>query len=138
MSPNRFANADDVRTARRILEAIGEVLACKEDALDAVTGLSGSGPAYVFYFIESMIAAGTSLNLSPEDARVLTLQTLKGAVKLLEEGKDSPEELRQKVTSPGGTTEAALNILSRRKVKETFIEAIAAAAKRSGELSSQF
>ncbi|KPJ79031.1 MAG: hypothetical protein AMJ54_00880 [Deltaproteobacteria bacterium SG8_13] len=137
MSANRFAAADDRHRARSLLEAAGRVLECREDQLDAVTGLSGSGPAYVFYLIEAMIEAGKNIGLAAEEAEILTIATLKGAVKLMEVTAESPEELRRKVTSPGGTTEAALKVLASRQFKPAVIEAIAAAAERAAELSRQ-
>lgn len=135
MSANRFATADDLKTARSILQAAGRVLEFKEDQLDAVTALSGSGPAYVFYLIEAMVEAGGNLGLDSEKAAVLTITTLKGAIKLLEKTGEAPEELRRKVTSPGGTTEAALRVLEAKDFKPAVVEAIAAAAQRAAELS---
>nr|CBX29492.1 hypothetical protein N47_J04730 [uncultured Desulfobacterium sp.] len=135
MVPNRYANPDDINIVRTILEAMGKVIEFKEDALDAVTALSGSGPAYVFYLVESMIQGGINLGLDPYDATILTITTLKGSVALLEEMDESPELLRKRVTSPGGTTEEAFKILEKKKVKEIITEAIAAAARRSAELS---
>ncbi|MDP3285217.1 MAG: pyrroline-5-carboxylate reductase [Desulfobacterales bacterium] len=135
MTPNRNAVPDDISTSRTILEAMGKVIEFKEEALDAVTALSGSGPAYVFYLIESMIQGGIDMGLDPYDASILTLTTLKGSVALIEEIGESPELLRRRVTSPGGTTEEAFKVLEKKRVKETIIEAIAAAARRSKELS---
>ncbi len=135
MSPNSHATAEEIEIARTILEAMGKVIEFKEKDLDAVTALSGSGPAYVFYLIESMIAAGIELGLDADDAETLTLATLKGALKLMEEKNESPEVLRRKVTSPGGTTEAAFKVLEGNRVKERIVEAIVAAANRSKELS---
>ncbi len=135
MSSNRYATADDVKIARTILSAMGKVIEFKEDELDAVTALSGSGPAYVFYLVESMIQAGIYAGLDPNDAAILTLTTLKGALALMEERNESPERLRQQVTSPGGTTEAAFKVLEKNGVKQSIIKAIEAATKRSKELS---
>ncbi|MDP2861759.1 MAG: pyrroline-5-carboxylate reductase [Desulfobacterales bacterium] len=135
MTPNRNAVPDDISTARTILEAMGKVIEFKEEALDAVTALSGSGPAYVFYLVESMIQGGIDMGLDPYDASILTLTTLKGSVALIEEMGESPELLRRRVTSPGGTTEEAFKVLEKKRVKETIIEAMAAAARRSKELS---
>ncbi len=135
LSANRYASTDDVETARRILAAMGIVVLFDEPQLDAVTALSGSGPAYVFYLAESMIKAGCELGLSPENARQLTLGTLKGAVALMENPAESPEELRRKVTSPGGTTEAAFKVLGENDVQGIVIRAIRAAEQRSRELS---
>lgn len=135
MSANGNAREDDVQITRTILEAMGQVLEFKEEDLDAVTALSGNGPAYVFYLIESMIEGGIHVGLDPDDAAVLTMATLKGALKLIEELNESPERLRQKVTSPGGTTEASFRVLEFNRVKPVIIEAIAAGARRSKQLS---
>jgi len=136
MSANKHASNNDIKIVRSILEAMGKVIEFNEQDLDAVTALSGSGPAYVFYFIESMIEGGICVGLEPNDAATLTIATLKGAIRLMEELDESPELLRRKVTSPGGTTEAALKVLDKNQVKQSIIEAIAAAANRSKELSS--
>jgi pyrroline-5-carboxylate reductase len=134
MSANRNATEEDVKTTRTILEAMGKVIEFKEESLDAVTALSASGPAYIFYLVESMIQAGINVGLEPDDAVLLSITTLKGAAKLLEESKESPKSLRHKVTSPGGTTEAALKVLEQYDFKQGIIEAIAAATRRSKEL----
>jgi len=115
---------------------MGKVLEFNENDLDAVTALSGSGPAYVFYLIESMIEGGINAGLDPNDAYTLTIATLKGSLALMEKLNESPETLRKKVTSPGGTTEAAFKILENNGVKQNIIDAIAAAALRSKELSA--
>lgn len=135
MSPNQYATAEDRKVAQTILKAMGSVIEFDEDDLDAVTALSGSGPAYVFYLVESMIAAGVTIGLEAGDAKTLTLATLKGALALLEQREESPEQLRKQVTSPGGTTEAALEVLGRSKVKESIIDAICAAKDRAKALS---
>ena len=135
LSANRYALPEDVQTACRILAAMGTVVIFEESDLDAVTALSGSGPAYVFFLAESMIDAGIALGLSPENARVLTIGTLKGAVAMMEAGSEPPEDLRRKVTSPGGTTEAAFNVLDKNNVRQVVIDAVTAAAQRSRELS---
>lgn len=134
MSANKFASRNDINLSKAILKSAGEVIEFKEKDLDAVTAVSGSGPAYVFHFIESMIAGGKNVGLSIQDSKTLTLETVKGAVKLLEESGESPESLRKKVAAPGGTTEAALKVLERAKFKEHIIHAIAAAKKRAKEL----
>ena len=135
MSANTNATQEDLATTRTILGALGKVMDFKEAELDAVTALSGSGPAYVFYFIEAMIAGGLAVGLEPHAAETLTLQTLKGALQLLQERGESPEILRRKVTSPGGTTEAALKVMESHQVKQNIVAAIVAAAQRSKELS---
>ncbi len=135
MSPNRHAGEDDIRTAMEILKAMGEVIVFEEDKLDAVTALSGSGPAYVFYLIEAMTEAGVAAGLDPRDAAALTIGTIDGAVRLILAKQESPASLRRKVTSPGGTTEAAVNVLEKNNVRGHFIDAILAAARRAEELS---
>jgi pyrroline-5-carboxylate reductase len=135
MSGNAYAKASDLNDARAILEAIGQVIEFEEKDLDAVTALSGSGPAYMFYFVEAFVKAGAKLGLRPSHALMLALETMKGAAKLLEETGEPPADLRKKVTSKGGTTEAALKVLERHRVRECLVEAIEAAARRSKELS---
>ena len=129
------ATNDDLATAEAILGAVGMTVRTEEQFLDAVTALSGSGPAYVFYVAEAMIRAGVEAGLAEDIARKLTIQTVFGAAKLLKEGREDPSELRKKVTSPGGTTEAALKVMQERKLLDIFVEAIQAAARRSKELS---
>lgn len=135
MSGNQYVRQSDLSQARMILEAIGRVIEFDEEDLDAVTALSGSGPAYVFYFIEALVEAGTGLGLRPSHALMLTLETIKGSAKLLEETAQTAGSLRKQVTSRGGTTEAALNVLDRHNVKRHLMDAIRAAARRSKELS---
>jgi pyrroline-5-carboxylate reductase len=135
MSGNGYTKESDLKAARAILEAIGKVIECDEKDLDAVTALSGSGPAYVFYMVEAMVEAGAGLGLRPSHALRLTLETMKGSVKLMEETGEAPASLRKKVTSKGGTTEAALRVLDGHGTKGDIMEAIRAAAKRSRELS---
>lgn len=134
MSVNRYTTAEDIKIVKAIFKAMGRVIEFKEEDLDAVTALSGSGPAYVFYLTESMIEGGINVGLYPDDAIALTITTLKGALALMEERNESPELLRQKITSPGGATEAAFKILENNRVKQNIIEAIAAATRRSKEL----
>ena len=128
-----------VGEALEIFLAVGKaVMVEKEELIDAVTAVSGSGPAYYFLLMEEMIKAGVELGLSEEDAAELVLQTAKGAAALaLEAGKEGegPAELRGKVTSPGGTTEAAMEVLSKRKFGAMIAEAIKRAEERSKELS---
>lgn len=135
MSPNRHCSAEDIRIAKTILSAMGRVIEFPETDLDAVTAVSGSGPAYVFYLAEAMIQGGTAAGLDPEKALTLAVETINGAVKLLLETGESPESLRKKVTSPGGTTEAALKVMDDNQVKRHISDAIIAATRRAGELS---
>jgi pyrroline-5-carboxylate reductase len=123
----------DLAVAERILGAVGIVVRVPEEHLDAVTGLSGSGPAYVFLVAEAMIDAGVRVGLPRDVSDALVRQTLLGAAQLLA-GDDSPEAHRAAVTSPGGTTEAGIEILEARGVRAAMIEAIEAATRRSHEL----
>ncbi len=134
VSVNRYVTSDDKALAMDMLAATGKVLEFDESLLNAVTAVSGSGPAYVFYLVESMIKAGVALGLSETDASTLTLQTVKGALKLLEEGAASPAELRRRVTSPGGTTEAAIAVMEKENVQKHIITALTAACRRAQDL----
>jgi pyrroline-5-carboxylate reductase len=109
-----------------------------ETLLDAVTALSGSGPAYVFYVLEALIEAGVSLGLAPDAARQLALATLKGATALARQSDEPPQVLRERVTSKGGTTFAALSSLEADGVKPAFLRALKAAHQRAGELGDEF
>lgn len=130
------AGDDDLAWAETILGSVGLVVRVDEAELDAVTALSGSGPAYVFYIAEALIEAGTRAGLSPELASALTSQLLVGSAKLLVERGD-PAALRVAVTSPGGTTAAGLAVLGERGVADAFVAAVAAAADRSRQLAQQ-
>ncbi len=128
------ATDDDLAWAESILSAVGLVVRLPEDQLDAVTGLSGSGPAYVFLVAEAMIAAGDAVGLPHEAAVKLALQTIAGAGRMLVESGQSPEDLRAAVSSPNGTTVAGLGVLDERGVRDAFVAAIARATERSREL----
>jgi pyrroline-5-carboxylate reductase len=130
------ATEDDLAAAEAILRAVGITVRVEERLLDAVTALSGSGPAYVFYVAEALIKGGIEAGLRPELARQLALQTVAGAARLMTESGEEPAELRRKVTSPGGTTEAALQVMSDRKLTEILVEAMRAAERRSRELAA--
>ena len=108
-----------------------------ERDLDAVTAVSGSGPAYVFYFLEALEEAGRGLGLAPETARQCALATFAGAVKLAAEGDADPATLRARVTSKGGTTERAIRALDEAAVKAAFIRAVQAAAERAAEMGDE-
>jgi pyrroline-5-carboxylate reductase len=130
-----YATENDLVTGELILGAVGISVRVEEKFIDAVTALSGSGPAYVFYVTEAMTEAGVAAGLDEALAKKLAMQTVYGAAKLLVESGEEPETLRRKVTSPGGTTEAALKVMTERKLVEIFAEAMRAAEKRSRELS---
>jgi pyrroline-5-carboxylate reductase len=121
--------------ASMLLSAVGQILWLDDETkLDAVTAISGSGPAYVFYFIEAMQQAALELGLSTEQASLLSLQTFLGASQLAEQSTQSPDALRAQVTSKGGTTECALQSMEAAQVKAAIIKALHAAAIRSKEL----
>ena len=129
------AKAADEKLALRFFRGVGDALAVQDEKLlDPVTGLSGSGPAYVYLFAEALIAGGIKAGLSPAVAERLTFQTLEGAVAMLKETKQSPEELRAMVSSPGGTTLAGLKRLETGAFSKTVSAAVAAATRRSREL----
>jgi pyrroline-5-carboxylate reductase len=134
ISAGSRADEEDMAWAEDILGAVGRVVRVPEMALDAVTGLSGSGPAYLFLVAEAMVEAGVLEGLPREIAETLTFQTLLGSSRLLAEGGSTPDALRASVTSPGGTTAAGVRELERHGVRAAFLDAIAAAAQRSREL----
>jgi pyrroline-5-carboxylate reductase len=134
IAPGRAATELDLEVAERVLGSVGIVVRVPEGQLDAVTGLSGSGPAYVFLVAEALIEAGVLVGLSREVSDQLVRQTVLGAAALLTEGGESPEALRAAVTSPGGTTAAGLQVLESHGVRAALLEAVAAATRRSNEL----
>jgi pyrroline-5-carboxylate reductase len=121
--------------AKSIFESAAVVIETTEDKMDAVTDLSGSGPAYFFYLTEQLVKAGVELGLPADQARLLAARTALGAARMLCESKETPAELRRKVTSPGGTTEAAVARLDAAGWAAAMVEAVKAAAARSRELS---
>jgi pyrroline-5-carboxylate reductase len=134
ISGGSAAGDDDLAWAESILGGVGLVVRTEERLLDAVTGLSGSGPAYLFLVAEALIAAGVGAGLSAELASALTTQLLVGSAKLLAERGD-PARLREMVTSPGGTTAAGLGVLEELGVRAAFVAAVEAATLRSRELA---
>lgn len=128
------ATDDDLAWAESVLGAVGIVVRVAEAQLDAVTGLSGSGPAYVFLVVEALVEAGVLVGLPRPTATALVQQTLLGAATLLAEGDEGPEALRAAVTSPGGTTAAGLRALEAAGVRSAFVDAVVAAAERSRAL----
>ncbi len=132
---NAHTDASDRSDARLLFESVGFVWETDtENLLDAVTGLSGSGPAYVFLFLEALIDAGEDVGLPREAAEHLAIQTVYGAAKLALDGDSSPAQLREQVSSPGGTTLAGLAALDQGGLREILARAVAAATRRSGEL----
>ena len=124
--------------AERVLSAVGKTLWLeREEDIDAVTAVSGSGPAYVFYFIEALERAARELGLGADTAHRLAVETFSGAVRLLAQSDEPPETLRGRVTSKGGTTERALQSMEAGRVKEAIVRAVRAAASRSRELGDE-
>ena len=127
--------AEDKVSVENILGSLGPVIQLKEEYLDAVTAVSGSGPAYVFEFVAALRDGGISAGLEPDVAYKLALETTLGAARLLAQTEESPEALRDQVTSPGGTTKAALDVFGEKKFRSIINDAVAAANRRSIELS---
>lgn len=130
---------DGRRDSERLLASTGRTVWVDREAdLDAVTALSGSGPAYVFYFVEAMVQAAEDMGLTAEQGKQLALATFAGATALAEASPESPAVLRERVTSKGGTTHAALTSLERSGVKSAFVAAVKAAQRRADELGNEF
>ena len=134
VAPGASASEHDVRWAVEVLASVGTVEVTSEAQLDAVTGLSGSGPAYVFLVAEALIAAGIAEGLPPEVADGLVRETIRGAGELLVRSDRAPAALRADVTSRGGTTERGISVLEQEGLREAFAAAVAAATRRSLEL----
>jgi pyrroline-5-carboxylate reductase len=129
---------DERSSAEAILRSVGEVVWVQDERLlDPVTAVSGSGPAYVFWFIEQLAASGENLGLERDAAVKLALHTVLGAAKLAAQSSEPPGVLRQNVTSKGGTTEAALNVFAEERMAERLLRAIQAASRRGGELGDE-
>lgn len=136
VAPGPSAEAGDLSWAEGVLRSVGEVVTVPEELLDAVTGLSGSGPAYVFLLAEALEEAGVAQGLSRETSRRLAAVTIRGSGRMLAETGEEPAELRRAVTSPRGTTEAGLRALRARGFAGAVTDAVAAAAERSRQLGS--
>jgi pyrroline-5-carboxylate reductase len=135
IAPGQHAGARHLAVAEGILSHVGRVVHLAEEHLDAVTALSGSGPAYFFLLAEAMIDAGILLGLSRDISSELVIQTMVGSAKMLRDSGRHPVELRESVTSPGGTTIAAIRVLEQERVRAAFLNAIEAAQLRSTELA---
>ncbi len=134
ISGGSFATSHDLAWAEDVLSAVGTVVRLPERLLDAVTGLSGSGPAYFFLVAEALMEAGVQMGLTREVSRSLVVGTMHGSAALLRETGRDPESLRAEVTSPAGTTAAGIRTLEARAVRSAFMEAVAAATERSRNL----
>ena len=132
-------SAEQRQQVEALLQAVGQsIWVSSEDLLDAVTAVSGSGPAYVFYVIEAMVAAGVRMGLTPAQAHQLAVGTMVGAAELARASSEAPAVLRERVTSKGGTTHAALSVLEHEQVAQAFERAIQAACARAKTLGEEF
>jgi pyrroline-5-carboxylate reductase len=136
IAAGKSATAEDLAAARRVFEASADVIEVAEDQIDAVTAMSGSGPAYFFYFVEHMVAAGVELGLTADQAHRLASKTALGAARMLLSGVGSPQELRRRVTTPNGTTHAAIVRMEERGLGAIIVDAVKAAERRSRELGA--
>lgn len=137
ISRGRFADDDHVKIVKDVFSSLGVTVIVDEKMMDAVTAISGSGPAYFYLVIEAMINAGVQIGMDWETARFLVLNTLKGSAALLEKSGDHPALLREAVCSPGGTTIAAVRKLEENGIRKAFFEAVESAYKRSCELGNK-
>ncbi len=128
------AKAPQVKLVLSLFAAVGKSVQVTDEQMDMVTAVSGSGPAYIFHMIEAMVEAGIKGGLSPETSHLLVSQTVFGAARMVLDSGKTPAELRVLVTSPGGTTQAALEVMAEKGFKETIHQAIEAAARRGGDL----
>jgi pyrroline-5-carboxylate reductase len=136
LSPGKHCDEVQLSEAEGLLRSCGKVLRVAEKHLDAVTAISGSGPAYIFYVVEAMIEAGVLLGMPRTTSTELVVQTLYGAATMLKETGQHPTVLREQVSSPGGTTMAAVRQLDDHKVRAAFVTAMEAASERSKQLAS--
>jgi len=135
IAAGEHATEADIELACRLMRSVGVAVVVPETDIDAVTALSGSGPAYVFYLLESMLAAAERMGLEKELSRELALATVIGAARLMQETGEDADALRKKVTSKGGTTAAAIDTMEERGVRDSIIAALLAAQSRSKELA---
>ncbi|RSK27739.1 pyrroline-5-carboxylate reductase [Bacillus sp. HMF5848] len=132
----RYATDTHLQKAKQLLETIGIVKVVNERDMHAITGLSGSGPAYVYYLVEAMEKAAIDIGLEASVAKELILQTIMGAAEMLQQSDKHPSILRREVTSPGGTTEAGIGVLEQHQYQEAMIACIKRATERSGEMGA--
>lgn len=136
LSAGSRVSETDAALARSVFECVGSVLEVPEEQLDALSAVSGSGPAYVYLLIEQLELAARNLGFTAEQAQTMVRQTFRGATELLAATGEKPRELRRKVTSPKGTTEQAIAVMERADFAHTFDEALAAAIRRAGEIAA--
>lgn len=137
ISPGKHVTAEHIEQVKQIFAAIGTVTVVDEHLLDAVTGLSGSGPAYIYYVVESLMQAGQLVGLSKDVCRDLLVQTLYGSARMLKVTGKDPQELRRQVTSPKGTTMAGLAVLERGELPDLFQKAVEQATRRATEMGQE-
>ncbi|MGE7601336.1 pyrroline-5-carboxylate reductase [Peribacillus sp. NPDC097675] len=137
ISANTHTTDSQLKTAITLFETVGSVAIVEETQLDAVTGLSGSGPAYIYYLVEALEKSAESIGLDAITAKQLILQTLTGAAEMLQKSPKTPAVLRKEVTSPGGTTEAGLKALEAQQVQEAFISCVQEATAQSKRMGNQ-
>lgn len=138
IAAGKHAGSAHLKQAETLFNCIGTTTCLKEERLHAVTGLAGSGPAYIYYLVEALQEAASSLELNEHAARDMIAQTLLGAAHMLKQSSDHPLKLRQKVTSPGGTTEAGIEMLDQFQVKQAIESCVRRAAERSEELGNLY
>ncbi|PFO03829.1 pyrroline-5-carboxylate reductase [Neobacillus bataviensis] len=131
---NERVTTEQLETIKSLFETVGLAKLVEEEQLDAVTGLSGSGPAYIYYLIEAMENSADEIGLDKQIAQELIVQTLIGAAEMVKNSSKSPEQLRREVTSPGGTTEAGIHVLEEYGVQQAFISCIKAATEQSKKM----
>ncbi len=134
IAAGKHASKEDLKLAKAIFDSVGKSIIIEEELMDAITGLSGNGPAYIFLIVDALADAGVKMGLSREDALLLSAQTVLGAAKLLLETNEHPGRLKDKVTSPGGTAIAALHTIEEGGLRTTLINAVEVGTKRSKEL----
>ena len=138
LAAGKYVSDEQVSMARALIRSIGETVVIEEEQMDVFTGVAGSGPAYIYYVIESLEKAAIEGGIETETARKMAVQTVLGAGMMAEQSEDSPSALRKKVTSPNGTTQAGLEALYDNGGGEAFAAAVENAATRSKEISTQF
>ena len=135
IAAGKHCDQQHIDSVVKLFESVGEVIQCSENQIDALSTISGSGPAYVFYFIEQFEKLAIEYGFSKQQAAVMVRQTFLGASELAIRGGSSPEELRAKVTSPNGTTEKAIEVFENKDLHQIFSEASAAALKRARQIA---
>ena len=137
ISPNQFVTEEDIDDAKEMFSSVGSIAEIKENNIDIYTALIGSGPAYVFYLIESLLESSANLELTDTEKTILLASMISGSANLAKNSEDSPEELRKKVTSPGGVTQSAIEEFESRGLKKIIKESMKVAEKKSIDLGNK-